>query len=159
MIGRRKFVRDAMAGAATLSFAPPMKLAGSIGSMLAGSRAVGSTADSRIEVLLDEELGTISPNVYGHFLEHIGGVIYDGVWVGENSTIPNIAGIRKDLIDEMHKIKAPIVRYPGGCFADSYNWRDGVGPVDQRPKRTNFWIEADSTTSPAKSANPGRSGT
>ena len=149
MIGRRKFVRDAMAGAATLSFAPPMKLAGSIGLMLAGSRAVGSTADSRIEVLLDEELGTISPNIYGHFLEHIGGVIYDGVWVGENSTIPNIAGIRKDLIDEMRKIKAPIVRYPGGCFADSYNWRDGVGPVDQRPKRTNFWIEADSTTSPA----------
>jgi alpha-N-arabinofuranosidase len=149
MIGRRKFVRNAMAGAAALSFTPPMNFASGLGSMLAGSNTVGSTADSRIEILLDEALGTISPNVYGHFLEHIGGVIYDGVWVGENSPIPNIGGIRKDLIDEMRKIKAPIVRYPGGCFADSYNWRDGVGPPSQRPTRTNFWIEADSNTSPA----------
>jgi alpha-N-arabinofuranosidase len=148
MIGRRKFVRDAMAGAAALSFVPPVNLAGRLGSMLAGSKAVGSTADSRIEILLDEELGTISPNTYGHFLEHIGGVIYDGVWVGENSTIPNIGGIRKDLIDEMRKIKTPIVRYPGGCFADSYDWRDGIGPVDRRPRRTNFWIEADSIAGP-----------
>jgi alpha-L-arabinofuranosidase len=99
--------------------------------------------------LVDETLGTISPNIYGHFLEHIGGVIYDGVWVGEDSKVPNINGIRKDLVDEMRKIKAPVVRYPGGCFADSYDWRDGVGPPEKRPRRTNFWIEGDSSASPA----------
>jgi len=145
MIGRREFVRNAAIGAAGLSLAQPMKIAA-----ILSAKAVGSgSPDSRIEILLDENLGTISPNIYGHFLEHIGGVIYDGVWVGENSTIPNVNGIRKELIDEMRKIKAPIVRYPGGCFADSYDWRDGVGPPDQRPRRTNFWIEADSSTSPA----------
>jgi alpha-N-arabinofuranosidase len=139
MIGRREFVRNSAVGAAALVLTRPAKLASTIGS---------SAHDSRIEVLLEEALGTISPNIYGHFLEHIGGVIYDGVWVGEDSKIPNINGIRKELVDEMRKIQAPVVRYPGGCFADSYDWRDGVGPVDQRPRRTNFWIEADSKTAP-----------
>ena len=95
--------------------------------------------DSRIEVLLGEPLGTISPNIYGHFAENLGGVIYDGVWVGEKSKVPNVNGIRKELVDEMRKIKAPVIRYPGGCFADSYDWRDGIGPADKRPRRTNFW--------------------
>ncbi|MGA7695857.1 MAG: alpha-L-arabinofuranosidase C-terminal domain-containing protein, partial [Candidatus Sulfotelmatobacter sp.] len=75
------------------------------------------------------------------------GVIYDGVWVGEKSKVPNIDGIRKDLVEEMRKIKAPVVRYPGGCFADSYDWRDGVGPADKRPRRTNFWNNEDDTKS------------
>jgi alpha-N-arabinofuranosidase len=140
MIGRREFVRRNAIG---------------IGAFLLGrhlgfaSTSTPPPSDSRIEVLLDEVLGTISPNIYGHFLEHLGGVIYDGVWVGEDSRIANVNGIRKDLIDKMRKIKAPVVRYPGGCFADSYNWRDGVGPADQRPRRTNFWIEADAASSPA----------
>ncbi|MGB9435736.1 MAG: alpha-L-arabinofuranosidase C-terminal domain-containing protein, partial [Candidatus Acidiferrum sp.] len=99
-----------------------------------------------IEVLLNEPLGTISPNVYGHFTEHIGGVIYDGVWVGENSPVPNVNGIRKRLVNELRKIKAPVVRYPGGCFADSYSWRDGVGPADKRPRRTNFWADEEKST-------------
>jgi alpha-N-arabinofuranosidase len=140
MIGRREFVRNGAVSAAGLLLARPARIASALAS---------SVADSRIEVLLGEPLGTISPNLYGHFLEHIGGVIYDGVWVGEDSKIPNVHGIRKDLIDEMRKIKAPVVRYPGGCFADSYDWRDGVGPPDKRPRRTNFWIEGDSNTSPA----------
>jgi alpha-L-arabinofuranosidase len=106
-------------------------------------------ADSRIEILLDEPLGMISPDVYGHFIENLGGVIYDGVWVGKNSSIPHVDGIRKDLIDQMRKIKAPIVRFPGGCFADSYDWRDGVGPPDKRPRRTNFWANIESADSPA----------
>jgi alpha-L-arabinofuranosidase len=147
MISRRKFLHDAAIGATALSLPRPMT--GGLASKIGEPKSVGSTADSRIDILLDEVLGTISPNIYGHFLEHIGGVIYDGVWVGEDSKIPNIGGIRKDLIDEMRKIKAPIVRYPGGCFADSYDWRDGVGPAEKRPRRTNFWIEADSNSSPA----------
>jgi alpha-N-arabinofuranosidase len=113
------------------------------------SRIGAATADSRIEVLTDEPLGTISPNVYGHFTENLGGVIYDGIWVGPNSKVPNTDGMRKELIDEMRKIKAAVVRYPGGCFADSYDWRDGVGPADKRPRRTNFWAEAENEQSPA----------
>jgi alpha-N-arabinofuranosidase len=97
-------------------------------------------ADARIEVLINEPLATISPEIYGHFIEHLGGVIYDGVWVGEGSKIPNIGGIRKALVEHMRKLKPGVVRWPGGCFADSYDWRDGVGLRQTRPQRTNFWI-------------------
>jgi alpha-N-arabinofuranosidase len=98
-----------------------------------------SAASARIDILPDEPIATISPNIYGHFTEHIGGVIYGGVWVGENSKISNIGGIRKELIDNLKRLKPPVIRWPGGCFADSYNWRDGVGPRSERPTRTNFW--------------------
>ncbi|MFY9742073.1 MAG: alpha-L-arabinofuranosidase C-terminal domain-containing protein [Candidatus Sulfotelmatobacter sp.] len=140
MIRRREFLSNGVLGAAALLLARPAKWTKS---------AVSGTADSRVEILLDEVLGTISPNIYGHFIEHLGGVIYDGVWVGENSKIENIGGIRKELVEEMRKIKAPVVRYPGGCFADSYDWRDGIGPADKRPRRTNFWIDAEPGTEPA----------
>jgi alpha-N-arabinofuranosidase len=92
-----------------------------------------------VEVLLDEPIGTIAPELQGHFTEHIGEVVYNGIWVGENSRIPNIGGIRKALVDHMRQLRAPVIRWPGGCFADSYNWRDGVGPRAQRPVRTNLW--------------------
>lgn len=99
-------------------------------------------ADSRIEVLLGEEIATINPAIYGHFAEHLGGVVYDGIWVGENSRVPNTGGIRNALVDALKRIKAPVIRWPGGCFADSYDWRDGTGPRSQRPRRTNFWADA-----------------
>ena len=111
--------------------------------------ATPSSSASRIELLPDEPLGTISPEIYGHFTENLSGVIYDGVWVGENSKVPNINGIRKSLLDEMRKIKASVVRFPGGCFADSYDWRDGVGPADKRPRRTNFWNGGELASAPA----------
>ena len=95
---------------------------------------------NRVEVLIDEPIGLIRPELHGHFTEHIGGVVYDGIWVGEDSKIPNVGGIRKQLVDNLLKIHAPVVRWPGGCFADSYNWRDGIGPRSKRPCRTNFWI-------------------
>ncbi|HZQ52693.1 MAG TPA: alpha-L-arabinofuranosidase C-terminal domain-containing protein [Bryobacteraceae bacterium] len=101
--------------------------------------AFGQNADSLVEVFVDEPIGTISRNIYGHFTEHIGGVIYDGVWVGKDSKVPNIGGIRKALVEALRRIKAPVIRWPGGCFADSYDWRDGIGPTDRRPTRTNFW--------------------
>src|SRR6202050_1181886 len=137
MIRRREFMRNSALSAAALWLARPTRLA---------SAVVSSVADSLIEVLPDEVLGTISPNIYGHFIEHIGGAIYDGVWVGENSKVQNIGGIRKDLIEEMRKVKAPVIRYPGGCFADSYDWRDGVGPAEKRPRRTNYWNNEDETS-------------
>ena len=100
------------------------------------------SADSRIEILTAEPIGRIAPEIYGHFAEHLGGVIYDGIWVGENSRIPNVKGIRKSLIDALQKIKPSVIRWPGGCFADSYNWRDGTGPKDKRARHTNFWRDA-----------------
>ena len=110
----------------------------SAGALLAPRSARG--ADANITVLINEPIGTISPMVHGHFVEHLGGVVYDGIWVGENSKIPNVAGLRKSLLDALKKIRAPLFRWPGGCFADSYNWRDGIGPSSQRPRRSNFWI-------------------
>jgi alpha-N-arabinofuranosidase len=101
--------------------------------------AFASGADSRIEVLLDEPLGTISPAVYGHFTELLGAVVYDGIWVGENSKIPNTAGIRNTIIEKLRQIKAPLVRWPGGCFADGYDWADGIGAPAKRPERAGFW--------------------
>jgi len=103
-----------------------------------------SAAGGLVEVLIDEPVGTIAPEFHGHFTEHLGGVIYDGIWVGEDSKIPNVGGIRKALVDHMRQIKAPVVRWPGGCFADSYDWRDGIGPRAQRPVRTNFWANVPS---------------
>lgn len=99
-------------------------------------------AEARVEVLLNEPIGTIAPEIYGHFAEHLGGVVYDGIWVGENSKVPNIGGIRKALVEALKKIKPSVIRWPGGCFADSYNWRDGIGARQDRPRRTNFWVDA-----------------
>jgi alpha-N-arabinofuranosidase len=112
---------------------------GSLGLLAARS---ARAADCRIEVLLDEPIGTVAPELYGHFVEHLGGVVYDGIWVGEGSRIPNAFGVRKELVDHLRRISASVIRWPGGCFADQYAWRDGVGPPEKRPRRTNFWVGA-----------------
>lgn len=95
--------------------------------------------DYHLEVLTAESVGRIAPEVYGHFVEHLGGVVYDGIWVGEKSKVANTGGLRTKLIDAFRRVKPAVVRWPGGCFADSYNWRDGIGPRAQRPRRPNFW--------------------
>ncbi len=87
--------------------------------------------------------GIINRNIYGHFAEHIGGVIYDGLYVGEDSKVENIRGFRKSLVDSFKKINPPVVRWPGGCFAEIYNWRDGIGPKANRPRRVNWWYYCD----------------
>ena len=101
------------------------------------SQPTGGESSAHIEILPDEAIGVIAPEIYGHFIEHLGGVIYDGVWVGERSKIPNEGGIRRAVIDALKAIHAPVVRWPGGCFADSYNWRDGIGSAADRKARTN----------------------
>jgi alpha-L-arabinofuranosidase len=140
MINRRDFLQQGAIGATGLLLAPKTGWA-----FAAGSRE----ADSRIEVLFDEPLGTISPNIYGHFVENLSGVLYDGIWLGEKSPVANIDGLRKSLIEHMRKIKATVIRFPGGCFADSYDWRDGIGPAEKRPRRTNFWAMGESEKAPA----------
>ncbi len=123
---RRQFLtRSAMAGAV-------LAVGGS-------KRLMSQTPDAFVEILPEEQLGTIAPEIYGHFTEHIGGVIYDGVWVGEKSKIRNYGGLRAEMVDALKKIHPAIMRWPGGCEADSYNWRDGIGPRANRPVHTNFW--------------------
>jgi alpha-L-arabinofuranosidase len=124
---RRDFLKGLSASAAAALIAP---------------RAMYSqTAESKIEILINEPIGAIHKDVYGHFVEHLGGVVYDGIWVGEKSKIPNYNGVRKDLVDHLKKLKPGVIRYPGGCFADQYDWRDGVGARDKRPSRVNFWAD------------------
>jgi alpha-N-arabinofuranosidase len=96
-------------------------------------------ADVEVELRLDlESRGTtIHPNIYGHFAEHLGRCIYEGIWVGEESSIPNTRGIRNDVVQALRNLKVPVLRWPGGCFADEYHWRDGIGPRAQRPSMLN----------------------
>lgn len=90
-------------------------------------------------LIIDVDLGkhTINKNIYGHFSEHLGACIYGGYWVGEESPIPNTRGIRNDVVEALRKIKIPVLRWPGGCFADEYHWKDGIGPKDERPTMVN----------------------
>lgn len=88
-------------------------------------------------VLLNESIGAISPYLHGQFAEHLGELVYPGVWVGEDSAIPNTGGIRNDVINALKPLELPVLRWPGGCFADTYHWRDGIGPTATRPKRVN----------------------
>ncbi|MGY2134708.1 alpha-N-arabinofuranosidase [Hymenobacter sp. HD11105] len=81
----------------------------------------------------------ISKHIYGHFAEHLGRCIYDGFWVDEKLNVPKQGRIRMDIVEALRKIKVPNLRWPGGCFADTYHWRDGVGPTAQRPKMLNMW--------------------
>lgn len=85
----------------------------------------------------DDRLGHISPEIYGHFSEHLGRCIYNGIYVGENSPIPNTDGIRNDIIEALRNIKAPVFRWPGGCFAEEYHWQDGIGEKSLRRKIVN----------------------
>ncbi len=85
----------------------------------------------------DAAKDTISKYIYGQFAEHLGHCIYGGLWVGENSAIPNTRGIRNDIVAALKKIRVPAIRWPGGCFADEYHWKDGIGPRADRPKMVN----------------------
>lgn len=91
----------------------------------------------KIVLLYPEKIGKIAPELYGHFAEHIGGVIYDGIWVGKNSDIPNLHGFRKELVEKLRAIHPAVIRWPGGCFAEAYRWYDGVG--ENRPVRPSWW--------------------
>ena len=126
---RRRFLGGATLAVAGLRVGRPV--------LAAPASAPASTAT--VEVLLKEPIGTIAPELYGHFAEHIGGVIYDGIWVGEDSAVANIGGIRKAMVDWMGRLRPAVIRWPGGCFADRYHWRDGLGPRAKRPRRYGRW--------------------
>jgi alpha-N-arabinofuranosidase len=95
----------------------------------------GITADLTIHA--DQPRWKIDRRIYGQFAEHLGHGIYGGLWVGEDSPIPNTRGLRKDVVAALKNLKVPVVRWPGGCFADEYHWRAGIGPREQRPVSVN----------------------
>lgn len=101
---------------------------------------VVASAQNNIQIDVTKAKDTINKNIYGHFSEHLGRCIYDGFYVGDsNKTIPNKNGIRLDVIAALKKMKIPVLRWPGGCFADTYHWRDGVGSKSTRPSMLNVW--------------------
>ena len=103
-----------------------------------GSLALAQGAvEVSVTVRADQPGPVINPNVYGQFAEHLGAGIYEGVWVGEKSSIPNTHGYRNDVVAALKALKVPVVRWPGGCFADEYHWRDGIGPREKRPVKVN----------------------
>ena len=85
----------------------------------------------------NEKIAKINKDIYGHFSEHLGRCIYEGLFVGENSKIPNVNGIRKDAVKALKEMGIPVLRWPGGCFADEYHWKDGIGPLKDRKKMIN----------------------
>ncbi|HEX7800244.1 MAG TPA: alpha-L-arabinofuranosidase C-terminal domain-containing protein, partial [Asticcacaulis sp.] len=109
--------------------------------MSAGAHAATLEASGTLKA--DQPGPVIDKYVYSQFSEHLGRGIYDGVWVGPESKIPNVRGVRSDIVAALKAIHTPAIRWPGGCFADEYHWRDGVGPRDQRPVRKNHWWAGD----------------
>lgn len=92
---------------------------------------------ANLVVNLNKKKSQISKNIYGHFSEHLGRCIYEGLYVGEESPIPNINGMRKDVVNALKHIKIPVLRWPGGCFADEYHWKDGIGSKETRKRMIN----------------------
>jgi len=101
------------------------------------SAGAGRCSANRLVIQADQGKNTISRNIYGHFSEHLGRLYYEGIWVGQDSPIPNTRGIRNDVVAALKQIKVPVLRWPGGCFADEYHWKDGIGPRDKRPAMIN----------------------
>ena len=96
--------------------------------------------DATVIIHADQGRQVIPKEIYGQFAEHLGTCIYGGLWVGKNSPIPNIDGYRKDVFEALKRLEVPVLRWPGGCFADDYHWMDGIGPQEQRPSlRNNTW--------------------
>lgn len=94
-------------------------------------------AQNAMVINADQPQNKISEHIYGQFSEHLGTGVYGGLWVGEDSDIPNTDGFRNDVLKALKQLKIPNLRWPGGCFADEYHWRDGIGPREDRPVRVN----------------------
>ncbi len=119
-------MRAAVLGTVVLLFAQP-------------GAAQSSPEPIPLQIAADKPGPTINRDIFGQFAEMLGEGIYGGVWVGRDSKIPNIRGIRSDVVTALRELKVPNVRWPGGCFADEYNWRDGIGPAARRTSHINQW--------------------
>jgi alpha-L-arabinofuranosidase len=110
----------------------------SLASISASDRQTAQAVD-QIDLVVDASKtgATIDRNIFGQFAEHLGHGIYEGVWVGRDSPIPNTRGIRNDVVAALKALRVPNVRWPGGCFADGYHWRNGIGPAERRRATLN----------------------
>jgi alpha-L-arabinofuranosidase len=108
-----------------------------LGAVSTGVLSAADTSSAKVLVHADQAKDKIDRNIYGHFSEHLGRCIYEGIWVGEDSPIPNTRGIRNDVVAALRDLRIPVLRWPGGCFADEYHWRDGLGPRERRPTMIN----------------------
>ncbi|MGH9431111.1 MAG: alpha-N-arabinofuranosidase [Terriglobia bacterium] len=97
-----------------------------------------SNSAQNVVIRSDAEIGVVRPEFHGQFAEHLGSCVYGGLWVGKKSPFPNLNGYRRQAIEYLRELGIPVLRWPGGCFADDYHWRDGIGPAEQRPKRVNI---------------------
>ena len=107
------------------------------GLLLTASLSLSAQRSAILTIEADRGTQIIPKEIYGQFAEHLGTCIYGGLWVGEDSSIPNIQGYRTDVFNALKELHVPVLRWPGGCFADEYHWRDGIGPREQRPKMVN----------------------
>jgi len=112
------------------------KLTLTIATLFTAAAAHALTTNTLV-IHADQGKSTINKNIYGQFSEHLGRCIYEGLWVEPDSSIPNTRGIRNDVVEALKKIKVPVLRWPGGCFADEYHWKDGIGPREKRPSLIN----------------------
>jgi alpha-L-arabinofuranosidase len=103
----------------------------------AAGHAQAPAAGASAVLHADQPGPVVNKNIYGHFAEHLGRGIYEGIWVGPGSPIPNTRGIRNDVVAALKELRIPVLRWPGGCFADEYHWKDGIGPRDKRPSMIN----------------------
>jgi alpha-N-arabinofuranosidase len=101
-------------------------------------RGMAAVTSQRVVLHTEVSVGQIRPELHGHFAEHLGSCTYGGLWVGRGSKIANINWHRKQAVDYLKALGIPVLRWPGGCFADDYHWRDGIGPAEKRPKRVNI---------------------
>ncbi len=124
LITRRRFAKDSAA----------LSLASVVPAGLFGQ----SDGARQIEVRADDKIGEVRPALHGQFAEHLGSCVYGGLWVGKSSPIPNVNGYRKAAVDYLKELGVPVLRWPGGCFADDYHWREGIGAPEKRPKRVNI---------------------
>lgn len=117
--------------------APVLKSVGCISLACAFVFSAVVQADVSVKIHDDRPGATINKNIYGQFAEHLGRGIYEGIWVGPKSKIPNTRGFRNDVIRALKELHVPLIRWPGGCFADEYHWRNGIGPQGKRPVTVN----------------------
>ena len=122
--------------AVTIALTAFLSMTGSFAAAVHHQQHAGGVA-AAVTIHADKPGATINKNVYGQFSEHLGAGIYGGIWVGENSPIPNTRGIRNDVVAALKDLHVPVVRWPGGCFGDEYHWRDGIGPRAQRTVKIN----------------------
>ena len=108
-------------------------------SVLSVAALAGAAQAQDVQITLhpSQAENVIPKEIYGQFAEHLGRCIYGGIWVGKDSNIPNIEGYRKDVFEALKDLEVPVMRWPGGCFADEYHWMDGIGPQENRPRMVN----------------------